>query len=127
MYLLDGIICSCTKGLLSITQRNNGVLSLIPKDSQLPYLLTNWRPISLLNCVYKVFSKTIANRVRRVLPKIINTDQTGFLKGGLISKNIRTNDEMMKITDPLCCFLLTSRKKTSTPFTISLYIYLFLF
>jgi len=33
-------------------------------------------------------SKTIANRVKRVSPDIINNDQSGFLKGRSIAENI---------------------------------------
>ncbi|MCB4762184.1 MAG: hypothetical protein LGB06_08020, partial [Sulfurovum sp.] len=39
----------------------------------------NWRPISLLNVVYKIGSTCIANRLKRVLPSLINEDQTGFM------------------------------------------------
>ena len=43
-------------------------------------LKKNWRAITLLNCDYKIVAKSIANRIKKVLPKIINNDQTGFLK-----------------------------------------------
>ena len=56
-----------------------------------PYYLKNWRPITLLNCDYKIAAKAIANRLRNV-PKIINNDQTGFLKGRFIGENIRLLD-----------------------------------
>ena len=42
-----------------------------------------------MNCDYKIAAKAIANRLRNVIPKIINNDQTGFLKGRFISENIR--------------------------------------
>ena len=43
-------------------------------------LLSNWRPITLLNVDYKIASKAIAKSVENVLPKVINQDQTGFVK-----------------------------------------------
>ena len=77
--------CAYTKGLLSITQWR-GLITLIPKKNKPTNLLKNWRPITLLNCDYKIATKSIANRIRKVLPKIINNDQTGFLKADSLEK-----------------------------------------
>ena len=38
----------------------------------------NWRPISLLNCDYKIAAKSVANRMKGTLPSVINSDETGF-------------------------------------------------
>ena len=43
----------------------------------------------LLNCDYKIAAKAVATRMKRVLPDIINNDQTGFLKGRSIGENVR--------------------------------------
>ena len=51
--------------------------------------MKNWRPISLLNTDYKIITNCIALRLKRVLPSIIHSDQTGFLKGRYIGENIR--------------------------------------
>ena len=52
-------------------------------------LLKNWRPISLLNTSYKLASSCIAERLKAVLPFIINADQTEFILGRYIGENIR--------------------------------------
>ena len=78
-------------GQLSVTQRR-GIIKLIPKKNAEPNLIKNWRPISLLNCDYKIAAKAIANRFKQVIPNIINYDQTGFLKGRFIGENIRLID-----------------------------------
>ena len=57
--------------------------------------LKNWRPITLLNYDYKIASKCIANRIQKILPKLINNDQTGFLKGRFIGENIRLIDSII--------------------------------
>ena len=76
-FLLNALNCSYTNGHLSITQRR-GLITLVPKKNKPANLLKNWRPITLLNCDYKIAAKSIANRIKKVLPKIINNDQTGF-------------------------------------------------
>ena len=68
------------------------------KDAELCYV-KKWRPITLLNCDYKMAAKAIANRLRNVIPKIINNDQTGFLKGRFIGENIRLIDGIINHTE----------------------------
>jgi len=57
-----------------------GVISLLPKGKKDKELLDNWRPITLLNCSYKIISGVIAKRLNSVLPSIIHKDQCGFVK-----------------------------------------------
>ena len=94
-FLLNALNCSYTNGHLSITQRR-GLITLVPKKNKPANLLKNWRPITLLNCDYKIAAKSIANRIKKVLPKIINNDQTGFLKNRTIGENIRLIDSIIK-------------------------------
>ena len=75
-------------GELSISQRQ-GIISLIPKKNKNPLLLKNWRPVSLLNTDYKIATKCIARRLEKVLPLLIERDQTGYIKGRFIGENIR--------------------------------------
>ena len=74
-------------GQMSVTQRQ-GVITCIPKEGKDKQYLKNWRPITLLNTMYKIASK-IAARLKMVLPKLINEEQKGFLKGRYIGENIR--------------------------------------
>ena len=87
---------------LSTTQKE-GVIILIPKTDQPKDRIKNWRPISLLNTVYKIGSASIANRLKLVLPKLISEDQTGFIKDRFIGDNVRLIYDVMSY--------LTSEKK----------------
>lgn len=85
-------------GELSITQKQ-GIITCIPKDNKPKIFLKNWRPLTLLDTVYKLASGAIANRIKTVLDLIINKDQTGFIKGRSIVENIRVIYDLMKFTD----------------------------
>ena len=77
-------------GALSISQKR-GIISLIPKKDKDKTILENIRPISLLNVDYKILTKTIAKRLEKLLPRIINPDQTGCVKGCFIVENYQTD------------------------------------
>ena len=87
-------------GSLSISQRR-GVISLIPKKNKDKSILENLRLISLLNVDYKILTKVIAKRIEKTLPKIINPDQTGYVKGRYIGENIRLIQDVMFLTKRL--------------------------
>ena len=80
--------------------------------------LSNWRPITLLNLDYKIASKVIAKRIERFLPKIIHSDQTGFVKGRYIGQNIGLINDIMEQTKlqniPGILILLDSLKAFDT-------------
>ena len=46
------------------------------------------RPISLLNCDYKLIAKTLANRLKLALPHIIHPNQTFGIPGHSTNDNI---------------------------------------
>lgn len=60
-----------------------------------PTLLSNWRPLSLINADAKLYTKLLANRFNLVLPSLINRYQTGFMPRRLISDNGWVNTTLM--------------------------------
>jgi hypothetical protein len=56
-------------------------VSLIHKINS-PFGLSNFRPISLLGCLYKIMSKVLAARLSKVMNLVIATSQSAFLKRG---------------------------------------------
>ena len=75
-------------GELSAAQKE-GLITCIPKADKAKEFVKNWRPISLLNVVYKIGSSCIANRIKRFLPQLISEDQTGFVRNRYMGDNIR--------------------------------------
>ena len=70
-------------GTLNLESINEGYITLIPKISS-PATVNDFRPITLLNCCLKVITKLLANRLQKIILKIIHRNQYGFIKGRAI-------------------------------------------
>ena len=53
----------------------------IPKKGAQSIHVNDYRPISLLEFIYKMISKTLVNKVEQHLPEIVQQNQFGFIKG----------------------------------------------
>ena len=67
---------------------NMALIRLIFKNRGERCDLKNWRPISLLNVDYKIIAKVITNRFKRIMPLIIETDQSCGVKNRNIYDNL---------------------------------------
>ena len=97
LLLFDSFLYSFDTGILSLDQRR-AVLTLIPKSGKDLRYLNNWRPLSILNTDYKILAKSLASRLQSVIGKIINRDQSGYIKGRFIGENIRTVIDILNYT-----------------------------
>ena len=66
---------------------NHTFITLISKVRSLEYV-HQFHPISLCNVLYKIFSKVLANRLKKFLPSLISEHQSTFAKDRLITDNI---------------------------------------
>ena len=58
-----------------------------------PSNLNEFRPISLVRCVYKIISKLLANKIKKVLPSLIDLNQYVFLGSrGLMDSILVANE-----------------------------------
>ena len=76
-----------------------GLIYMIPKTSGQLEELSQWRPITLLNVIYKILAKTIARRLQPYLSELIHDTQTGFLQERSIFDNIILFWEMVTIAE----------------------------
>ena len=65
------------------------VTILIPKKGKGLTKMDSMRPINMFKVVYKILTKALSRRLAIVIQKIINEDQTGFIKGRFIGENVR--------------------------------------
>ncbi len=71
----------------------------MPKGTKNRFKIKNYRPISLLNTVYKIASGAIANIIKGVLSTLIHSDQTGFVAGRYMGENTRLIYDIMQYTE----------------------------
>jgi exonuclease III len=84
-------------------------IRLIPKKGN-PKLIANWRPISLLNCFYKLLSRAFTNRLRPHMHKITGIGQHGY------SNKKFAQEVLITLTDGIG----TTRRQNKTAAIVSL-------
>ncbi|XP_077118894.1 uncharacterized protein LOC143774969 [Ranitomeya variabilis] len=62
---------------------------VLRKEGKDPLDCGSYRPISLVNVDYKIFTKILATRLNTIILDLIHLDQTGFMPGKSTSINIR--------------------------------------
>lgn len=89
--LISKEIFKCCKGCLSEgsfpVNLNDTTLVLIPKKDNAERM-TNLRPITLCNVLYKILVKVLANRLKEILPYAISKNQSAFVPGRDILDNV---------------------------------------
>lgn len=87
-----------THGEMSKSQKQS-VIVLIEKNGKDKLLLTNWRPISLINVDTKLFSRCLAIRMKTVLPKLIHESQCAYVSGRFLGEGAMLIDEIIQYVE----------------------------
>lgn len=91
VYQLVSKFFSLGKFENNITDTN---IVLIPKKHS-PTTMMDLRPISLCNVAYKIVSKVLANRLKKVIGSVISESHSAFIPGRLITDNSMISYEVM--------------------------------
>ena len=80
-------ILSCLNSSSLLKSINHTFITLIPKVKNSENV-SEFRPISLCNVIYKIISKVLANRLKPILNDIISESQSAFIADRLITDNV---------------------------------------
>ena len=80
-----------------VTSQRQAVIKLLEKEDKDKRLISNWRPISLLNVGYKIISKIFASRLKKVLPNLISSQQTAYVAQRCINESGRLISDLLSV------------------------------
>lgn len=82
---------------VDISRINYGIITLLPKIKDASKM-QQFRPICLLNCLYKLITKVLTIRLGPYAEKLIHKNQTAFMKGRGITSGIMCLHEILHET-----------------------------
>ncbi|MCI31965.1 transposon TX1 putative protein, partial [Trifolium medium] len=71
-------------------------VTLIPKVN-LPFGLGDFRPISLLGCLYKIIASVLTNRLAKVMNLLVASNQSTFIKGRNLVDGVLVVNEVVDL------------------------------
>jgi hypothetical protein len=85
------------RGEVNVARLNYAMITLLPKEDEAKSL-KKFRPISLINCNFKIFSKIVNNRLVRVCDRLLSHNQSAFVKGRFILESVVSAHEIIHDT-----------------------------
>jgi hypothetical protein len=71
-------------------------VALIPKTNS-PFTLGDFRPISLLGCLYKIVAKVLTARLATMMDRLVAPTQSAFLKGRQLVDGVVVVNEVVDL------------------------------
>ena len=75
-----------------------GLVTIIPKGDKDPRMLSNWRPLTLPNTIYKLNFSVLAERLKPVLERVIGHEQKAYILGRFIGEVTKTTHKVFQYT-----------------------------
>jgi hypothetical protein len=82
------------KGEVNLARLNFARINLIPKEEGVNSL-KKFRPISLINCSFKIFAKALNNRLERICDRLLAPNQTAFVRERYILESVVSAHEIL--------------------------------
>lgn len=87
-------------GKVDMSRINYGIITLVPKGTDAD-TIQKYRPICLLQVLFKIFSKGMTLRLGPLMPKLIEPCQNAFIKGRNIMNGVLSLNEILR--EARCC------------------------
>ena len=95
--VVNCVLGALNSGLLPCSL-NETFICFIPKVAS-PQKISEFKLISLCDVVYKIISKVLANRLKKILKEVIDESQSAFVLGRSITDNVLVAFETMHCID----------------------------
>lgn len=59
----------------------NGIVKMVPKGVEELQIVDNQRNLTMLTTTYKIISKILTERFKPMIPRLVDWQHTGFVKG----------------------------------------------
>ena len=85
------------QGSMDVCRINYGIITLLPKIQEAERI-QQFRPICLLNCLYKLITNILTLRLEKVAARLILTTQSAFVKNHNIMNGVLALHEILHET-----------------------------
>ena len=93
---VDSVSEAKEKGILSTSQRQ-AIIKLIEKRDKDKRFIQNWRPVFLLNVDLEIIPKALSEKLKKVQPDLISSQQTVYVKKRYVDESGRLISDIIEI------------------------------